>query len=73
MELGKHLRDIGVKHFAVASPSEGIELRRAGIESHIQIFGKIVVLHVIMLACSATTSCRPTSIANLGPAHCQLH
>ncbi|KAL4239640.1 hypothetical protein ACF0H5_000447 [Mactra antiquata] len=39
IEVGKHLRDIGVRHFAVASPWEAIELRKAGIESFIQIFG----------------------------------
>lgn len=39
VELARHLRDIGVKHIAVASPWEGIELRQAGIEGYIQIFG----------------------------------
>lgn len=39
VELAKHLRDIGINHFAVASPTEGIELRKAGIESYIQVFG----------------------------------
>mgnify|MGYP000202217807 FL=1 len=40
VEVAKHLRDIGVDHFAVASPWEGIELRKAGIEGFIQVFGK---------------------------------
>ncbi|XP_045213700.2 alanine racemase-like [Mercenaria mercenaria] len=39
VEIAKHLVDIGVKHFAVASPGEGIDLRKAGIDSYIQIFG----------------------------------
>ena len=40
VELAKHLVTIGVKHFAVASPGEGIELRKAGIDTYIQVFGK---------------------------------
>lgn len=40
VELAKHLQSLGITHFAVASPWEGIELRQAGIQSYIQVFGK---------------------------------
>lgn len=39
VEICRHLARHGVSHFAVASPWEGIELRKAGICSFIQIFG----------------------------------
>lgn len=41
VEVCRHLARHGVNHFAVASPWEGIELRKAGICSFIQIFGKM--------------------------------
>ena len=40
VEIARHLESNGVKHFAVASPWEGMELRQAGVTADIQILGK---------------------------------
>ena len=37
--LARHLYEHGVRHFAVATPHEGVVLRQAGLQGFIQIFG----------------------------------
>ena len=51
MEVCRHLARHGVSHFAVASPWEGIELRKAGICSFIQIFGKTIKISYLNNGC----------------------
>lgn len=37
--VARHLYEHGVRHFAVATPHEGVVLRQAGLQGFIQIFG----------------------------------
>ena len=39
--VARHLYDNGVRHFAVATPLEGVLLRQAGLHGFIQIFGTV--------------------------------
>ena len=39
--VARHLYDHGVRHFAVATPLEGVLLRQAGLHGFIQIFGMV--------------------------------
>jgi alanine racemase len=38
--VARHLSNNGIQHFAVATAAEGQELRQAGVQGYIQIFGK---------------------------------